>query len=712
MNTNILMRKRIAELFLLMAGILFLLIFRLGWLQFVRGEELQQKALDNRLREVPVEAKRGVIYDRNKNELAVSISADSIGVFPAEIKHSGRAEEIAKELAEILKMPYDKVYSLITKNSSFVWVKRKVDFEVGPQIKKLNLPGVEVIEESQRYYPNGTLAAHLLGFAGIDNQGLEGLEVTHDEILSGKKGKILIEFDATNREIPEAVHRYIPPEDGNSIVLTIDETIQYIVERELDNLIAQTQAKSATIIVMDPKTGGILALGNRPTYDPNKYAESPQDTWRNIAVSNSYEPGSTFKIITAATSLEEAVTSENDRFYDPGYIKVGDRRIKCWRAHNPHGSQTFVEGVQNSCNPVFVELGLRLEAKEKGLLYDYIKAFGFGQKTGVGIRGEATGIMIPEDQLKQINIATIAMGQSIAVTPLQLVRAVSAIANGGKLMKPRVVQEVRDKDGNLVQEFAPEVERQVISTETANKICEILEGVVSKGTGRNAYIPGYRVGGKTGTAQKPGPGGYIQGKYVASFIGLAPVNDPRIVCLVVVDEPQGVYYGGQIAAPVFKKVVEDSLRYLGVAPQYDEGDKNEKGSEVAKQVAVPELVGLPTVQAVKAIQAAGLKYEIQGEGTFVVKQTPAGGAKVSVGTKVILYTGEQESKGGKVVIPDVTGLRISETALLLEALGLELIPVGTGKAVEQDPIPLTEVPKGSKIKVIFTDEQVVETLGP
>jgi len=711
MNTNIVMRKRIAELFLVIAGILFLLIFRLGWLQFVRGEELQQKALDNRLREVPVEAKRGVIYDRNKNELAVSISADSIGAFPAEIKHSGRAEEIAQSLSEILKMPYEKVYGLITKNSSFVWVKRKVDFDVGPKIKKLNLPGVEVIEESQRYYPNGSLAAQLLGFAGIDNQGLEGLEITYDEVLKGKKGKILIEFDATNREIPEAVHRYVSPEDGNSIILTIDETIQYIVERELDNIMAQTQAKGATIIVMDPKTGEILALGNRPTFDPNKYAESSQETWRNAAVANSYEPGSTFKIITAAASLEENVVSENDRFYDPGYIKVGDRKIKCWRSYNPHGSQTFAEGVQNSCNPVFVELGLRLEEKEKGLLYDYIKAFGFGEKTGVGIRGEASGILIPEDQLKQINIATIAMGQSIAVTPLQLVRAVSAVANDGKLMKPRIVRAVVDKDGNLVKEYAPEVERQVVSKETANKICEILEGVVSKGTGRNAYIPGYRVGGKTGTAQKPGPGGYQQGKYVASFLGLAPVNDPRVVCLVAVDEPQGVYYGGQIAAPAFKRVVEDTLRYLGVAPQYNQEEKDSQKSE-SKQVAVPDLVGLPVIQATKAVQATGLTYEIQGEGSFVVKQTPAGGAKVNAGTKVILYAGEQEGKDGKVSVPDVTGLRISETALLLESLGLELVPVGTGKAVEQDPVPLTEVTKGSKIKVVFKDEQVVETIGP
>ncbi|WP_227767114.1 stage V sporulation protein D [Zhaonella formicivorans] len=717
MNTNLVVRKRIAGLFLIIAGILFLLILRLGWLQFVRGEELQEKAVVNRLRQVPVEAKRGVIYDRNGKELAVSISTDSVGAFPAEVKHAdaknpGTAEKIAAQLASILDMPQDKVYQLITKNSSFVWVKRKIGFEAGPKIKQLELPGIEVYEESQRYYPNGTLAAHILGFAGIDNQGLEGLEVTYDEELRGKRGKIVIEFDATGRAIPEAVHKYIPPVDGHNLVLTIDETIQYIVERELDRVMAEKQAKSATIIVMDPKTGGILALGSRPTYNPNNYKEFPQQNWRNIATSNAYEPGSTFKIITAAAAMEEAVVKPEDRFYDPGYIKVGKETIKCWRSYKPHGSQSFVEGVQNSCNPVFVELGLRLEEKEKGLFYDYVKAFGFGQKTGIQLRGEAKGIMIPEEKLKLINVATIAMGQSIAVTPLQLVRAVSAVANGGKLMQPQLVKEIRDKDGNLVEAIEPVVEKQVLSEQTAKKLAEILEGVVSEGTGRNAYIPGFRVGGKTGTAQKPGPGGYMQGKYVASFIGLAPVNDPQVVALVVVDEPQGVYYGGQVAAPVFKRVVEDTLRYLGVTPQYNAQAEHGAKQEEGRLSTVPDLVGLPVIQAEKVAKAAGLTPAVQGEGPYVVKQTPKSGAKVKPGTKAILYAGERQGDNEQLKVPDVTGLRISEAARLLEALGLEMIPVGSGVAVEQEPIPATLVPQGTKVKVRFREEQTVETIGP
>lgn len=717
MNTNIELRKRIAVLFALLAGILFLLILRLGWIQFVRGPELQDKALANRLRQVPVEAKRGIIYDRNGKELAVSVSTDSIGAFPTIVKNAdaqkpGTAEEIAEKLAELLDMPKDKVLSLITKNSSFVWVKRKVDFDVGPKIKELNLPGIEVYEESQRYYPNGSLAAHVLGFAGIDNQGLEGLEVTYDKELRGTPGKIVIEFDATGRAIPEALHKYIPPVDGNSLVLTIDETIQYIVERELDKLMVEKQPKSATAIVMDPKTGEILALSSRPNFNPNNYQDYPQETWRNIAVANSYEPGSTFKIISAAAGLEEGVVRPNDRFYDPGYIKVGKETIKCWRSHNPHGSQSFVEGVQNSCNPVFVELGLRLEEKEKGLLYDYLRAFGFGQKTGIELRGEATGIMIKKEELKPINVATIAMGQSIAVTPLQLTRAVAAIANGGKLMKPYLVKEIRDKDGNLIRSVEPEVERQVVSEQTARTLAEMLEGVVSKGTGRNAYIPGYRVGGKTGTAQKPGPGGYLQGKYIASFIGFAPVNNPRLVCLVVVDEPQGVYYGGQVAAPVFKNIMEDSLRYLGVAPQYDKDAQEEDATQEAKLVSVPDMTNLPVLQAEKALRAAGLVPEVQGEGPYVTKQTPKGGARVKEGTKVILYAGNIQHEDGQVKVPDVTGLRITEAAKLLEALGLELIPEGSGVAVEQNPIPLTSVPPGTKVSVKFREESAVETLGP
>ncbi len=713
MNTNVVMRKRIARLFLLMAGVLFFLCLRLGWIQFVKGDWLQEKSLDNRLREVKVEAKRGVIYDRNGKELAISISTDSVGAFPAEVKRGGQAEATARQLAEILEMDAEKILAQITSNNSFVWIKRKIGFEQGPKIKELDLPGIEVFEESQRYYPHDLLASHVLGFAGIDNQGLEGLEKKYDQVLRGQAGRIIIEFDGVGKEIPQAVHQYIPPSDGYSLVLTLDETIQYLVERELDLLMeGPSSPKSASIIVMDPKTGDILGMASRATFNPNNFASYPQSSWRNIAVSNTYEPGSTFKIITAAAALEEKVVSSQDRFYDPGYFKIGKETIKCWRTGRPHGSQTFTEGVENSCNPVFVEVGLRLEEKEKNLFYKYIRAFGFGEPTGIDLFGEARGILISEDKIKLINIGTISIGQGIAVTPLQLTTAAAAVANGGYLLQPRLVKEIRDNERGLVEKIEPRVVRQVISQETARELALILEGVVSKGTGRNAYIPGFRVGGKTGTAQKAGKGGYQPGKYVASFIGLAPVNDPRLVTLVVIDEPQGVYYGGQLAAPIFRKVMEDSLHYLGVAPQYSSTGEEKPADKVNKQVTVPDVTNLTSEQARAALQSLGLNPIIQGQGPVVVDQTPKGMARIDANSKVILRLGTPDKESSEVKVPDLTGYRIFEAARVLEAFGLIIKPEGNGTALEQEPVPGSLVLPGTAVKVKFGDEETKPVLGP
>lgn len=694
-----------------------MLLIRIGWIQFVRGSELQEEATRIRLRQVKVDAKRGIIYDRNGKELAISISADYVYAIPPEVRRSGRGEETAKKLAEILELPYDKVYQRITKKGSwFEYVKRKVDFNKSEQIKKMDLPGISVAMESQRFYPNSTLAAHVLGFAGIDNQGLEGLEVVYDDVLRGKPGSIDIEFDAAGREIPQAVHRYVPPEDGNNLVLTIDESIQYIAERELDLVMDSTVSpESATIIVMDPRNGEILAMASRPTFDPNNFKDYPASSWRNIAVSNSYEPGSTFKIVTAAAALEEGVVTPEDRFYDKGYIKVGSETIKCWRSYKPHGSQTFVEGVQNSCNPVFVAVGLEIEEKESGLFYDYIRGFGFGEPTGLDVPGEAKGIVIPQKDLKLINIATISIGQGIAVTPIQLIAAMGAIANDGKLMKPHLVKEIRDKEGHVVKSIQPEVIRQVISRETARQMRLILERVVSKGTGRNAYIEGYRVGGKTGTAQKAGKGGYQEGKYVASFLGMAPVNDPRLVALVIIDEPKGYpYYGGTVAAPIFKRVMEDSLRYLGVPPQYDPSVDQPASEEKQQEVVVPDVTNLTPDKAASALREAGLEAVIQGTGPVVRSQIPKGTAKVPRGTQVLLRLGEP---GGEefpllVSVPDITGKRVAESARILEAFGLYLKAHGNGQVVEQDPIPFTKVPPGTEVKAYFKEIPAVEVLGP
>lgn len=707
MGTNLLMRRRMAALFFVFGICLFLLTVRLAWIQLVRGRELEAQAMDLRLRKVVIPAKRGKIFDRQMRELAISVSAPTVVAFPPEVKLSGREREIAARLAAILNVPEEEILKRITANALYTYVRRKVDFAQADQIARLKLPGIEVIEENQRYYPNGPLAANVLGFAGIDNQGLEGIEYRYDAELRGQGGALRVEADAVGREIPQATHSYEPPKDGNSLVLTIDSTIQYLAERELEALMqSPTAPAKAAIIILDPRSGEVLAMASRPSFDPNRYAAFPQSSWRNPNVSDSYEPGSTFKIITAAAALEEGLTKEDEKFYDPGYIKVGQQSIKCWRFPRGHGSQTLVEGVKNSCNPVFVTLGLRLYAKEPGLFYRYIRAFGFGARTGIDTTGEATGQLIPQEKLRDIYIGSISIGQSIAVTPIQLVAAVGAVANGGLLLRPHLVREIRDSQGRVVQRIDPQPVRQVISQATASRLGLMLEEVVKSenGTGRNAYIPGYRVAGKTGTAQKPGPGGYSKDKYVASFIGYAPVNDPRVLGLVIVDEPKGYpYFGGTVAAPIFQRLMEAVLRYLGVPPA-----EKVPAPEEQEAVAVPQVLALPVTEAVPLLKTAGFEVQVVGGGWQVREQTPKAGASLPRGSRVILDT----KPGAGVLVPDLTGLSHSQALGRLSALGLGLAAEGSGQVVEQSPVPYTEVSKGQKVKVILKEVAAQPTMAP
>ncbi|HHV72779.1 MAG TPA: stage V sporulation protein D, partial [Clostridia bacterium] len=553
-------KKRIFVVFLIIFGCMLGLVGKLAYIQFAMAGKLQDQVLDQRLRDVPVEPKRGIIYDTKGRELAVSASVDSIYAIPSEVENP---EETAKYLAAELGMDEEEIYTKITRRRAFEWVKRKVEQDVGKRIRKLieekKVTGIAVTEESRRFYPKGMLAAHVIGFAGIDSQGLYGVEKTYDSELRGKPGTIKVEKDGQNRIIPYAAQQYIPPTDGNNIYLTIDEVIQHIAEREAEKALNENAAKNVSIVIMQPKTGAILALANRPSFDPNNYQEYDQSLWRNVAVSNSYEPGSTFKIVTTAASLQEKLVSESDRFYCPGYIKIPGSTIRCWKAGG-HGSQTLAEVVQNSCNVGFVQMGLEL-GQEK--FYEYVRNFGFGQKTDLDLIGEASGILIPESRLKSVDLARIAFGQSISVTPVQLVSAVSAVANGGVLLKPQIVKQITDSNGEIIKEFQPQQVRRVISKEIADQTLALLETVVSEGSGKNAQVPGYRIGGKTGTAQKVIDGRYAEGKYISSFIGIAPLNDPQIVVLVVIDEPSGgAYYGGQIAAPVAGNVMKDVLQYL------------------------------------------------------------------------------------------------------------------------------------------------------
>ncbi|HHW29410.1 MAG TPA: stage V sporulation protein D [Syntrophomonadaceae bacterium] len=700
-------RKRITFIFFALFFVFFLLVLRLAYLQIIKGTWYQQKALENRIREIVVEPKRGDIYDRNGNELAVSINADACYAVPAEVKKAENVEEVARELAEILDMDQEKVYKLITQDQHSVWLKFKLTEEEVKKLREKNLPGIGTIPKPQRFYPKGNLASHVLGFAGDYNQGLEGIEVAFEEELAGINGYLLVEYDAAGHEIPESTKKYIEPEQGLSVVLTIDQTIQYIAERELDKIMQKHSPKRATILVMDPKTGEILALANKPDFNPNEFHKYGADVRRNGAVNDSYEPGSTFKIITLAAALEEGLTNPEERFNDPGFIEVDGERIHCW-VQGGHGNQSLSEVVQNSCNPGFITLGMRLGTER---LYKYIRGFGFGSTLGLELPGEATGIIVPEDQVKPVDLATISMGQTNSVTPLQMVTALSAVVNGGKLMKPYIVKELRNKDGDVVKTFQPQVIRQVISEETSKIERELLENVVTHGSGRNAYIEGYSVGGKTGTAQKPAPGGgYSSSDYIASFLGFAPVDDPRLVCLVVVDSPKGYpYYGGTVAAPAFREVVGDSLRYLGVPVRYDEKDK--KSDE--EMTTVPMVINLPVDEAEKILKDAGLQVERSGSGDIVYGQVPVDGIRVKIGSKVLLQLQKtEELQDGERIVPNIKGKSMRDAAELLGMIGLVLVPEGdpypTGIAVEQSPAPGTKVPAGEQVRVKFKPPSAVE----
>ncbi|MEC9488051.1 MAG: stage V sporulation protein D [Halanaerobium sp.] len=691
-NTHSLIRRRIVFLFIVVFILIILLAGRLTWIQVIKKEEYEDKALTQRLRSLKVQPKRGIIYDRNMIELALSASADTVVAFPAEIKDPAAT---ARELAGILSLDEETIYEKITKRAAAVYLERKVSPEKAALIKRKQLPGISFTEESKRFYPRDQLAAHLLGFAGIDSQGLWGIEYYYDQILQGNAGRIVSEKDAAGREIPLGLEKYFPSEDGCDIVLTVDHVIQYIVERELDKALEEHEAVGGSIVVMDPQTGEVLAMASRPDFNPNQFAKFPQNTWRNIAISDSYEPGSTFKIVTTAAALEEGVVTPNDRFFDPGFIKVGGERIGCWKAGG-HGSQTFAEVVQNSCNPGFVQVGMRLG---KDRFYKYIKAFGFGEETGIDLPGEAGGIVYSYDEMGPVELATISYGHGIAVTPIQLATAASAAVNGGRLLKPMIVKKVLSADGEVLKEFQPEVRRQVISPETSKLTRELLYLVVEQGTGGGAKIPGYQIGGKTGTAKY-----YNQEMYDSSFLGFVPVDKPQLVILIVLNKVTSYpYYGGQIVAPIFKSVARDILRYLEIPPQSQDAIEFPARDDL---VEVPDLKGVGLEEARRKIQSKGLNFALEGMGDEVVDQVPIPGAMVPAGSTVIsFFEGARERKENyRVALPDLKGYGLEEAQRALGMLGLRCRISGNGIVYKQDPAPGTRVLTGEEIKLYLRKE--------
>ncbi|WP_378951951.1 stage V sporulation protein D [Pelosinus sp. sgz500959] len=692
LSTHVTIRKRVTCLFLFIAVIMVALGFRLMYLQFFKSNWLTENALDQRIRDIPVESKRGTIFDRNGRELGVSISTESVYAIPAEILD---VDETAAKLAAILALDRDKLSEKLRKRQAFTWIKRKVDNNMAKDVKSLNLSGIGLTQESRRYYPQENLASHILGFTGIDSQGLDGVELTFDHYLKGRSGSIVIEYDARGREIPYASHRFIKPIDGYNVYLTIDIVIQQIIERQLERVMQETGAKAATIIAMEPHTGEILALANRPDYNPNRFAEYAPKLWRNIAVANTYEPGSTFKIITTTAALGEKVVSLTDRFFDPGSVEVQGRHIHCWKAGG-HGSESFQEVVENSCNVGFVNVGLKLGSDS---FYKYLDAFGLGQLTNVDLAGEAKGIVIEKSKVKPLDIATMSMGQSIAVTPMQLATAVAAVANDGQRLRPQIVREVREQTGEVIRGFQPDIVTQVVDPQTAQEVKKVLESVVENGTGKSAYLDGFRIGGKTGTAQKVGSGGYMAGKYIASFAGFTPADDPKIVMLVVIDEPVGLYYGGQIAAPAFAAVMKDILQYLKIMP----GDLKKTASDKQEtHIIVPSVINLLTSEAQQELHKVGLQGRIEEMGDRIVDQIPKPGSRVPKDSSVLLYTMTPRYGVDEITVPDCGGRSLREVIDLLAETGLSVKPEGMGlKSFKQQPLPGEKVPPGTIVTVFF-----------
>ena len=710
-------KVRLKSILIMVLLVVIALIGRLGYLQVYKSEELKKGALEQWTKAIDIKSKRGIIYDKKGKKLAISISASTIYAYPAEIKDP---HSTAKTIANVLNMDEEIIYEKLTKKQSSEKIKQWVTREEANELRQLNLRGISVVDDNKRYYPYGNFATSILGFTNIDNVGLDGLEKSYESYLTGISGKWVRTTDAANRQMPYDGEKIYDAKDGLSIVSTIDETIQHFAEKAAEEGRIEHKAKNVSVIMMNPNTGDILAMTTKGDYDydlnspripideniRNIWESLPQDElqnkwyemWRNYAISDVYEPGSTFKVITAAAALEENTTTPESHYFCGGTIKVQGRTLKCARWYNPHGALTFKEGFDVSCNIVFVNAGANL-GKEK--FYKYVKGFGFGEKSGIELSGEQRGI-IPYnlEGIKEVNLATMSYGHGIAVTPIQMVNALSSIVNGGNLMKPRLVSELIDGEGNIIESFQPEITRKVVSEATSKKMLSMLETVVSEGSGTRAQVPGYRVGGKTGTAQKVINGIYAPNKYIGSFVAVAPIDNPQIAMIVIVDEPgTGVYYGGSVAAPIAKSILEETLNYLEIPPTFTDKDK------VIEKVIVPDVRNAKIGIAGKSLTDLGLKYateysEITSE-SIVIDQFPKPGLEVLKGSIVDIYLNIKQA--GNINMPYLMDKTREEVINILDDMNLQYTLTGTGSVFKQEPNPGEEINSDTNISIEFSE---------
>ena len=624
--------SRMKVLLLIFVALLVLIIVKVFYVQVFEYKKLYSLSKDLWSRDLPVEANRGLILDRNGVVLADNLTTTSLVLVPNQIKDK---KDTTTKLAQILNVSYDEMYKHVNKKTSIERVHpegRRLSYEIADKISNLKLPGVYLVKESKRYYPYGNLLSHTLGYVGIDNQGLSGLELQYDKYLTGESGAIKYFSDAKGNKL-NLSDVYLEPQDGMNLQLTIDINIQKSIERELNNIVDMFEPDMALAIVMNPNTGEIYGMGSRPDYDPNNYQNYNQQVLsRNLPIWATYEPGSTQKIITTSAAVEEKVVDlDNDLFYDSGSVKVDTAKIKCWKAGG-HGQQTFMEVLQNSCNPGFVKMG-QLLGKDR--LFSYLDKCGFGAKTGVDLSGEGKGIIFPLSKVGNVELATTAFGQGISVTPIQQVTAVSAVVNGGKLYQPYILKSISEKEtGNIIKKNSKKFIRQTISKETSNTMRRALENVVAKGGGKAAYIDGYRIGGKTGTAQKVENGVYLVNNYIMSFMAVVPSNNPEAVLYLAIDNPKHTaMLSSYTTTPIARRILLDIIEALDIKKQDSQIEKEKEWSDKTIY-EVPNVVGMTKKEAKKALENFTVEYA--GTGDKVVSQSPEAGTRVEEKTVVRL----------------------------------------------------------------------------
>ena len=615
--------ERIKFVFLIIILVFLIIFFKILYVQVFSYEKLSTLSDDLWSRELPISAARGKILDRNGVVLADNITITSLIFIPNQITEK---ERVAKVISEILDVDYDDMYQHVTKKTSIERVHpegRNLSYEIADEINSYNFDGVYLVKESKRYYPNKTMLSHVLGYTGIDNQGLSGIELLYDDYLTGEDGAIKYYSDAKGTKLDMA-EVYTEPESGLDVMLTIDYDIQTSVERELDNIVSMFNPDHALALAMDPNTGEILAMSSRPNFDPNNYQDYDTETLnRNLPIWMTYEPGSTFKIITTAAAVEEGVVNlEKDTFYDSGSVEVSGAKLRCWKAGG-HGHQTMLQVFENSCNPGFVKMGFAL-GKEK--LFSYIDLFGFGEKTGIDLNGEGEGIIFDVEDVKDLELATSAFGQGVSVTPIQQVTAVSSIVNGGYLYKPYIMKGILDNDtNNVFLENDKTLVRKTISENTSNILKMALESVVANGGGKVTYIDGYRVGGKTGTAQKVQNGRYLENNYIMSFMAVLPSNDPEIVLYLAIDNPKKTaLLSSYTTTPFVRKILLDIINIMDIEKQDNQKEKDYEWMD-KKYYEVPNVIGMTKKEAKKYL--TGFEIEYVGEGDIVVSQTPSAGTR-------------------------------------------------------------------------------------